>query len=162
MKFFKVFLMLTVILYVFVFCSPPPEMMKEEVAGNMHVKGSYSKDDVDYFLKFYKEMQEAVRTKNSEKAFSFYSKDFMSDAGVKLDELKKNTILLNKVYDKINYVISQVKIHIQGKLAVSTDNYSYSAVPLQKGYKSLNYKGSERIYWKKEKGTWKIVNWVYE
>lgn len=147
----------------FTFCTPPPDLpMKEEVVESIHIKGKYKKEDVEYFVKFFKEMQEAVNSKNAEKAFSFYSKDFMSDSGVKLDELKKNTILIYKVYDNVKYTMSDIKVHIREKEAVSTDDYTYSAKPITKGYKPLDYNGKERIYWEKEKDAWKIANWVYE
>ncbi len=148
------------ILNIFPFCSPPP--FREETIENIHFKGNYKKEDAVYFLRFFKEMQQAVISKNTEKAYSFYSEDFMSDSGVNLEKVKKNLIIINKAYGKINYIMSDVNVHIQKSQAVSTDKYIYSAMPIRKGYKVLNHKGKERIYWKKEKDKWKIINWVNE
>jgi len=144
-------------------CSPPPELPdKEEMVKNVKFKGSYSRDDVDYFLKFFNEMRESVKNEDAEKSFSFYSRDFMSDSGINLNDLKKNTELLYKAYDNIVYSVSDVQVHVKADKAVTTDNYFYKAGPAEEGYKPLNYKGRERIYWQKEKENWKIINWIYE
>ncbi len=158
MKLLKILFILVMILTIFPFCSPPP--YREETIENIHFKGNYKKEDAVYFLRFFKEMQEAVISKNTEKAYSFYSKDFMSDSGVKLDKVKKNLAIINKAYSKINYTMSDVNVHIQKSQAVSMDNYTYFARPVKRGYEVLNHKGKERIYWKKEKDEWKIINWV--
>ena len=162
MRFLKIFFSLLIILNILTLCSPPPEVIREETIGDIHLKGRYTQEDKEYFINFFKEMQEAVNSENAEKSFSFYSKEFMSDTGAKLDELKKNTILVYKVYDNIKYNMTGINVHIREKDAVSTDDYTYSAKPVARGYKPLNYKGKERIYWNKEKDTWKIVNWIYE
>ena len=162
MKLFKILFILIIISSImYTQCTPPPPLKEEDIDG-VHFKGDYKKEDVAHFLNFFKEMQEAGESKDTEKAFSFYSENFMSDAGVKLDELKKNTILVNKVYGKIKYKMSNVSLHIRNKEAVSTDDYIYSARSIKKGYKSLDLKGMERIYWSKESGEWEIINWVYE
>ncbi len=162
MRLWKVLFSVLITLNIFTFCTPPPDLIKEETIGDLHFKGKYTKEDTEYFVNFFKEMQEAVNSKDAEKAFSFYSKDFMSDSGVKLDELKKNTVLIYKVYDNVKYTMLNINLHIRDKEAVSTDDYAYSAMPIAKGYKPLDYKGKERIYWEKENNEWKIVNWVYE
>jgi len=162
MKGLKTGIVLLAMLNIVLFCTPPPDINKEETINNIHLKGKYTNADKNYFAQFFQEMQDAVNTKNAEKAFSFYSKDFMSDSGINLEELKKNTILVYKVYTKIKYEMKNISVHIQKTDAVSIDNYIYSAKPKKRGYKPLNYSGKERIYWKKEGDTWKIINWVYE
>ncbi len=163
MKLFKVLLIPAVIVSFFILCSPPPDIPeKEEVIKDTKFKGDYTKNDIEYFLSFFNEMRDSVKNRDAEKSFSFYSKDFMSDSGVNLEDLKKNTTQLYKVYNKIIYEMSDVKVHVKDDKAVTVDNYIYKATPIMKGYKLLNYSGKERIYWQKEKGKWKITNWVYE
>lgn len=144
-------------------CSPPLDIPeKEEVVKDTKFKGDYTEKDIEYFLSFFNEMKDSVKNGDAEKSFSFYSEDFMSDSGVNLEDLKKNTTQLYKAYNKIIYEMSDVKVHVKGDKAVTVDNYVYKATPVMKGYKFLNYSGKERIYWQKEKGKWKITNWVYE
>ena len=80
------------IMSVFTSCTPPPESYKQ-VSEDIKVKGSFTDKDTEYFIKYYREMQEAVKNKDADKAFSFYSKNFMSDAGIKLSQMKKNISL---------------------------------------------------------------------
>lgn len=163
MKLFRILLVILLIGVYLKSCSPPPDLPeKEEVVSNVKFKGDYTKDDVQHFLKFLKAMQKAVNEKNADASFSFYSEDFMSDSGVKLEDLKKNTELLYEVYSQVKYIVKDVKIYVKDDKAVSSDNFTYSAVPIAKGYKKLSYKGQERIYWQKEGDEWKIINWVYE
>ncbi|MDD5065492.1 MAG: hypothetical protein PHF84_00460 [bacterium] len=144
-------------------CVPPPGMNgREEKTGDMTIKGEYTKEDIDYFSGFRKNISEAIRNKDVEKAFLYYSEGFSSDTGVKLSELKKNTVLLYKVYEQINYSILDFSVNVKGGTAVSTDRFTYSASPVNLSYKPLDYQGKERIYWQKENGVWKIVNWIYE
>ncbi len=163
MKLFKGIIIFNIIMAFFITCSPAPEIPeKVEVVKNVKFKGSYTKTDIDYFLVFIEEMRKAIQNKDAEKCFSFYSKSFMSDAGVNLNDLKKNTKLLYKAYKEINYEVSDMKVHVDKDNAVTTDEYIYTAKPANKEYKPLKYTGKERIYWQKEGNKWKIVNWIYE
>ena len=86
----------------------------------------------------------------------------MKDAGKDMKTMKKNNEILNKSYKNISYTMSEIKVNIDGNSAVSSDKFIYSATPAVKGYKPIKKEGTERIYWKREEGTWKIVNWIYE
>jgi hypothetical protein len=150
------------ILFIFSQCTPPPQSVPEKKVDDVTFRGNFLEEDQMFFLQFVIDIQRAVNSKNAEKSFSFYSKNFMSDSGIDLAKLKKNTILVNQIYDDINYQISDITIHIGKGKAVSSDNFTYTAKPLKTGYKPLDYSGAERIYWKKENGSWKIINWIYE
>ncbi len=124
------------------------------------IKGVYSEEDVNFFTNFFKQMEEAVRTEDLEKSISFYSKDFMSDEGINLEQVKENTEFVYEHYDNINYKMSNIIVTLKNDKAVSIDNFEYSAEPVKESLKPLEYKGTERIYWKKEGDEWKIINWV--
>ncbi len=138
-----------------------PEQMIEK-KGGIVFRGVHSKNDNEYFLSFFKRMQEAVANRDLEASFSFYSDKFMNDEGVKLDVLKRNTKILYKNYHNIVYKMTNIRVTIKDNRAVSVDEFSYSAEPIKRGYKKLNYTGTERIYWEKEGDNWKIVNWIFE
>lgn len=145
-------------------CSAPPDNLpaKEEVVSNMKIKGDYIKNDIQYFLKFFADMQNAVSTKDTEKSFSYYADDFGKDSNINLSAMKKNIEFVNQSYKDINYTMKDLKVYIKGNEAISYDSYTYSAQPINMNLKPLAYSGKERIYWIKAGNSWKIVNWVYE
>lgn len=146
-----------------VFCSPPPDLpVREETADGLTIRGDYTKEDTAFFLDFRRIIQEAMREKSVDKAFAFYSDSFMSDTGLRLEEMKKNTRLLYRVYRDILYGVSDYSVSISKDTALSKDRFTFRAVPVNPAYKPLDQGGRERIYWQKENGQWKIVNWVYE
>lgn len=146
------------ILILFQFCIKLEKQQRE----GLLIKGTYTQKDVKFFTDFFKEMQKAVEAEDLEKSISFYSKDFMNEEGVNIQVIKKNTEYVYKNYDNIIYKMSNVKITIKDDKAVSIDEFEYSAEPVDKKLKLLSYKGKERIYWQKEDGEWKIINWVVE
>lgn len=144
-------------------CSPPPDLpVREETIDGMTIRGDYSKEDTAHFQNFRKTIPEAMREKDAERSLAFYSDSFMNDTGVKLEELKKNTRLLYRVYGDIQYSVSDFSVSVRKDTALSKDRYTFKAVPVNQAYKPLDYEGRERIYWQKEGGVWKIVSWVYE
>ncbi len=134
----------------------------EEKKNGFTVKGNYAESDVKFFTGFFSQMQQAVKDKNLDKSLSFYSKDFMSDEGADLNQIRKNTAYIYENYDNIIYVMKNIKINIKDNSAVSVDEFEYKADSKNKKLKNLNYTGRERIYWQKENGDWKIINWIYE
>jgi len=154
----KIWIIFILIIILFQSCVKINEQQKE----GLIIKGTYTEKDVKFFTDFFKEMQKAVESEDLEKSISFYSKDFMNEEGVSLQKIKKNTEYVYKNYDNIIYKMSNIKITIKDDKAVSIDEFEYSAEPLKKNLKPLNYKGKERIYWQKENGEWKIINWVAE
>jgi hypothetical protein len=145
------------------FCAPPPELPKpEKIIENMTIKGDFSEADVRYFLDYRKQIEGAMKAMDVERSFAYYSPDFMNDARLKLEDLKKNTRIMFKAYRDIRYVISEFKVQVNRDTALSEDRFVFTAVPKDPSYKPLAYKGKERIYWQKQDNVWKIVNWVYE
>ncbi len=159
----KGFYIVTIILNILIInVSCTKKKPEQVVKGNITFKGNYQQNDMEYFMRFFKEMQNAVENRDAERAFSFYSKNFMNDMGISLKKLKSNTEKFYKDYDKIVYKMSNISVNLKDDKALSIDDFEFSAEPVKKGYEPIHYKGTERIYWQKENDTWKIVNWIYE
>lgn len=134
----------------------------EEKKEGVTVKGNFTSADVNFFVKFVKEMEKAVANKDVEKSLSFYSDDFINEKGFSKDKLIENIKYIYENYDNIVYRIKNLVVTVKGDIAVSKDEYEYTALPLNKKLQKLEYKGSERIYWKKYNNEWKIVEWIVE
>ncbi len=159
---FRIFFSLSIGVILFANCTKKAPEKIIEKQGGVIFKGIHKRSDTAYFLKFFKEMREAVENKDLEQSFSFYSEEFKNDEGIKIDVLRRNTDVLYKNYKNIVYKMTNISVFIKGDKAISIDEFSYSAVPIERGYKKLNYTGTERIYWQKEADEWKIVNWIFE
>jgi len=142
-------------LFVFLGCS---QNYEKSTKNHISVYGNAPKKSVMFFDDFYSAMIMASEKKDLDKSFSFYSTNFPAN----LEKLKENTKKMYENYKDIIYVPESIVVNIEGDSAITSDSYTFSAQPIKiKEYEPMNYSGKERIYWKKEGETWKIINWIY-
>jgi len=134
----------------------------EEQKEGITIKGTFSKQDVDFFVQFVKEMENAVAQKDIEKCLSFYSENFLNEKNLDKNKARENTQYVFDNYTNIKYKMKNLVANVKNDKAVSVDEFEYSAYPIDKKLDKLEFKGKERIYWIKENNEWKIVNWVIE
>ena len=144
----------------FVFSCSPQGGVK--TANNIKVEGNCSAADVQFFDSFYSAMIKAVETEDLENSLAFYSEGFKGQTPEAQEGLRKNTTALYDNYRNIVYSPTEIRLLGGEDEAMTTDAYSFNAIPEDvRKFKPLTYSGRERIYWKKENGTWKIVDWIY-
>jgi len=133
-----------------------------KTVNNIQVEGDCTAADVAFFDSFYTAMIQAVRTEDVDKSLSFYADGFKGLTDESMAGLRKNVAVLYANYRELVYSPDSIRLTARGSEAVTTDQYSYNAVPEDsRKFKPLNYSGRERIYWKKEDGAWKIMDWIY-
>lgn len=141
--------------FIFLGCS---QNYEKSTKNHISVSGNAPKKSVMFFDDFYSAMIMASEKKDLDKSFSFYSTNFPAN----LEKVKENTKKMYENYKDIIYVPESIALNIKADSAITSDTYTFSALPIKiKEYKPMNYSGKERIYWKKEGDTWKIINWIY-
>ncbi len=129
---------------------------------SIKLNGKYSKADVAFFQDFYAGMVQAAQNEDIDKSLAFYSSSFKGASPGYLDKLRANIQSLYVNYKNITYVPKNVSLTIEGDDAMASDEYTYTAQPeAGSRFKPLDYSGKERIYWKKENNSWRIVEWIY-
>jgi hypothetical protein len=141
-------------------CAPQGAGVK--TANDIRVEGTCSAEDVRFFDSFYTSMIRAVEAEDLEKSLAFYSEGFKGQTPEQKEGLRRNTAALYANYKNIVYSPESIRLVGGQDEAMTTDDYSFNAIPEDvRKFKPLNYSGRERMYWKKENGAWKIVDWIY-
>lgn len=138
-------------------CAP-----KQGQGLEIKVIGKASKDDIRFFQDFYSKMKLAIQNEDIEGSLSFYSEEFMANKPGQKEKLRSNIQSLYVNYIDISYLPTGISLSVENESAVTSDRYTYTAKPEPKSvYPKLDYQGNERIYWKKENGSWRIIEWIY-